>query len=59
MAWGFLEYKDAYESTRQTHFLKEALKWGADYFLKAHTSPNVLVGQVCIYAYTALTVAVV
>ncbi|KAG7153472.1 Endoglucanase A-like 3 [Homarus americanus] len=26
--------------------LKEAIKWGTDYFMKAHTSPNVFYGQV-------------
>lgn len=46
LAWGFLEFQDAYQATFQTHFLKQALKWGADYFIKAHLSPNVLVSQV-------------
>ena len=48
LAWGFLEFRDAYEAAWQTRFLKDALKWGADYFIKAHTSPNVLVGQVSV-----------
>ena len=46
LAWGFLEFKEAYDAAWQTHFLKEALKWGADYFIKAHISRNQLIAQV-------------
>ena len=36
LAWGGIEYKDAYEQSGQLDELREAVKWGTDYFLKAH-----------------------
>lgn len=46
LAWGYLEAKGAYDASGQTKFLKEALTWGADYFMKAHKSPLEFYGQV-------------
>ena len=36
LAWGGIEYTDAYKSSGQFDELLEAVKWGTDYFLKAH-----------------------
>ena len=36
LAWGGVEYTDAYKQVGQFDELLEAVKWGTDYFLKAH-----------------------
>ena len=36
LAWGGVEYTDAYKQSGQFDELLEAVKWGTDYFLKAH-----------------------
>ena len=36
LAWGGVEYREAYEESGQLDELLEAVKWGTDYFLKAH-----------------------
>ena len=36
LAWGGVEYKQAYAQMGQLDELLEAVKWGTDYFLKAH-----------------------
>nr|XP_026695441.1 endoglucanase 13-like [Ciona intestinalis]XP_026695442.1 endoglucanase 13-like [Ciona intestinalis] len=46
LAWGYLEFPDAYDESGETRYLREALKWGTDYFIKAHVSSNKFVGQV-------------
>jgi hypothetical protein len=33
----------------------EAIKWGTDYFVKAHPEPNVLYGEVRIYTTVQYT----
>ena len=38
LAWGGIEYEDAYREAGQFDELLEAVKWGTDYFLKAHVS---------------------
>lgn len=46
LAWSGIQYGDAYENVGQMAYLKDAVKWGTDYFIKAHPSPNVFYGQV-------------
>ncbi len=36
LAWGGVEYADAYAETRQMAPLLEVLKWGTDYLMKCH-----------------------
>ena len=36
LAWGGVEYKQAYAQSGQLDELQKAVKWGTDYFLKAH-----------------------
>ena len=36
LAWGGVEYTDAYKQSGQFDELLDAVKWGTDYFLKAH-----------------------
>jgi len=45
LAWGGIAYKEAYEASGEMKYLKAAVKWGTDYFIKAHPEPNVLYGQ--------------
>ncbi len=46
LAWGGVEYPEAYTKTGQMQYLRENVKWATDYFIKAHPSPNVLYGQI-------------
>ncbi|KAB0791627.1 hypothetical protein PPYR_03427 [Photinus pyralis] len=46
LAWGVLDYENAYKSADQYHHAIIALKWATDYFLKCHVSPYELYGQV-------------
>jgi len=46
LAWGGIAYPEGYANSGQTNYLLDAVKWGTDYFIKAHISPNVLYGQV-------------
>ena len=36
LAWGGIDYKQAYQKSGQMDELLEAVKWGTDYFLKTH-----------------------
>ncbi|MDJ0595427.1 MAG: glycoside hydrolase family 9 protein [Pleurocapsa sp. MO_226.B13] len=40
LAWGGVEYTEAYKQSGQFDELLEAVKWGTDYFLKAHETNN-------------------
>jgi endoglucanase len=46
LAWGAVEYRDAYADAGQLDELRNNLRWATDYFLDAHPGPNVLYGQV-------------
>nr|BAL60587.1 cellulase [Neomysis intermedia] len=46
LGWGVVEYRDAYTDSGQLEYGLDALKWGTDYFLKAHTASSELYGQV-------------
>jgi endoglucanase len=46
LAWGAVEYRDAYVSSGQLTSLLNNLRVPNDYFIKAHPAPNVLYGQV-------------
>ncbi len=46
LAWGGVEYRSAYDSKGQLTPLLNNLRWVNDYFIKAHTAPNELWGQV-------------
>ena len=46
LAWSGIEFAEGYKKAGQwTQFL-DMLKWGTDYFIKCHTSKNVLYAQV-------------
>ncbi len=44
--WGYLEYKDGYETVNQSAHFKRNIKWVTDYFLKCHVAPNEFYGQI-------------
>ncbi len=46
LAWGAVEYRDAYSNSGQLTYLLNNLRVSNDYFIKAHPAPNVLYGQV-------------
>ncbi|WP_308368119.1 glycoside hydrolase family 9 protein [Microbulbifer sp. TB1203] len=46
LAWGVVENRDAYAQTGQLQHIQNNLRFVADYFVKAHTAPNELWGQV-------------
>ncbi|KAM7495593.1 hypothetical protein LguiB_030202 [Lonicera macranthoides] len=46
LSWSVIEYKDHLVSAGEYQHALEAIKWGTDYFIKAHTHPNVLWIQV-------------
>lgn len=46
ICWGALEYGAGYQAANQTAYLDSALRWGLDWLIKAHPSPNTLYVQV-------------
>ena len=46
LAWGAVDYRQAYQQSGQIQNLLNNLKVANDYFIKAHTAPNELWGQV-------------
>ena len=46
LAWGYLEWKDAYTAAGQNDELEAALRWSLDYFIKCHVAPHELYVQV-------------
>ena len=43
---GGVMFPEGYAKSGMTNYLLEAVKWGTDYFIKCHVSPNVFYGQV-------------
>ena len=39
-------FPEGYAKSGMTNYLLDAVKWGTDYFIKCHVSPNVFYGQV-------------
>uniref|UniRef100_A0ACD5VC96 Uncharacterized protein n=1 Tax=Avena sativa TaxID=4498 RepID=A0ACD5VC96_AVESA len=46
MAWSVLEYGEQMGAAGELGHAVEAIKWGTDYFVKAHPEANVLYGEV-------------
>ncbi|MBT2288849.1 glycoside hydrolase family 9 protein [Paenibacillus albidus] len=46
LAWSVYEYKEGYEQSGQLEEILDNIRWATDYFIKAHTAPNELWGQV-------------
>jgi Glycosyl hydrolase family 9/Secretion system C-terminal sorting domain/Cellulose binding domain/Divergent InlB B-repeat domain len=46
LGWGAVDFKDGYVKSGQYTAIKENLRFVYDYFIKCHTAPNELYGQV-------------
>ncbi|OAY76667.1 Endoglucanase 7 [Ananas comosus] len=46
LSWSVLEYQEQVTAAGEFGHALEAIKWGTDYFIKAHTAPNVFWAQV-------------
>ncbi|MBB3698905.1 glycoside hydrolase family 9 protein [Flammeovirga yaeyamensis] len=46
LAWGVVEYEDAYRQSGQLDVMKRNLRFVTDYFIKCHTGPTEFYGQV-------------
>ncbi|XP_015080552.1 endoglucanase 11-like [Solanum pennellii] len=46
LSWSVIEYGEDIAAAGEYRYALEAIKWGTDYFVKAHTHPNVLWIQV-------------
>ena len=46
LSWGVIEYEGEIVGAGEFGHALEAIKWGTDYFIKAHTQPNVLWAEV-------------
>ncbi|EXC34348.1 hypothetical protein L484_006703 [Morus notabilis] len=46
LSWAAVEYQQEISSANQLKHLRDAIRWGADFILEAHTSPTTLYTQV-------------
>ncbi|XP_077217123.1 glycosyl hydrolase 9B8 [Tasmannia lanceolata] len=46
LSWSVIEYGEQIAEAGEYNHALEAIKWGTDYFIKAHTHPNVLWAEV-------------
>ena len=46
LAWGYLEWKEAYERAGEENAFLDSIKWPLDYFIKCHVAPHELYVQV-------------
>jgi len=46
LSWTAVEFESEVSSVNQLDYLRSAIRWGADFILKAHTSPTTLFTQV-------------
>ncbi|XP_077990349.1 endoglucanase F-like [Glandiceps talaboti] len=46
LAWGFIEFMDAYEEAGLKEDMLDSIRWTCDYFIKCHTDSNVYYYQV-------------
>ena len=46
LAWGLVEFRDAYAAAGELSSMLDCIKWATDYFLKCHTARYEFYGQV-------------
>nr|AKC91349.1 glycoside hydrolase 9 [Adineta ricciae] len=46
LAWGAIDYADAYTASGELENMRQAIRWSTDYFIKAHVSEREFYGQV-------------
>ena len=49
MAWGAIDFASGYAGAGQSNYVKQAVKWGTDFFIKAHVGATDFYGQVRKY----------
>ena len=49
LAWGLVEYREAYQSAGELSNVLDSIKWATDYFIKAHTAKYEFYGQVSMH----------
>lgn len=54
LSWSVIEYGEDIAAAGEYRYALEAIKWGTDYFVKAHTHPHVLWVQVCVKKFTSI-----
>lgn len=50
LAWSVVDYRKEMAVLNQMGNTLAAIKWGTNYFIKAHTQPNVLWAQVILFS---------
>ncbi|CAL9174649.1 unnamed protein product [Musa hybrid cultivar] len=58
LSWSVVEYGGDIAAAGELKHALEAIKWGTDYFIKAHTHPNVLWAQVRIATHLTTTTSI-
>ena len=58
LSWSVVEYGGDIAVAGELKHALEAIKWGTDYFIKAHTHPNVLWAQVRIATHPVTTTSI-
>lgn len=51
LSWGVIQSRQEIAAAGELRHALEAIKWGTDYFIKAHTHPNVLWAQVILISF--------
>ena len=51
LAWGLLEFKDAYNASGQLEYMYDCIRWPLEYLLKCHVSADELYVQVCCFYF--------
>ncbi|QCD89242.1 endoglucanase [Vigna unguiculata] len=46
LSWSTIEFKDELSKQKELQNALSAIKWGTDYLIKAHTSPDVFYGEI-------------
>ena len=54
LSWTVIEFQHQIAGAGELEHALEAIKWGTDYFIKAHTSPNVLWAEVSYTAFITI-----
>lgn len=50
MSWSIIEYGKQMAASGELGHAMDAVKWGTDYFIKAHPQPYVLYGEVVFFS---------
>lgn len=51
MSWSIIEYGTQMAKSGELSHAMDAVKWGTDYFIKAHPEPYVLYGEVSLHMF--------